>query len=438
MKPKSKLQLDVITKSKKLHRVDKLILPWAIKDCLIHRGFATKNRVLCMDCGGRFSSEIVKNNKARCPHCHVKLEIEQSLSRTFEQKIYVGYAQIIGGYQVVRYFEIHSISKQNQKAANYCYEILQHWIREDGKTETVARVHTLNGYCDSWSCSDMEIRKDYSYQGYYHAGSKYDVYTEKFHPKSEFKPVFEKIGINKRLSGLTVIEAKRIIPENPQAETLLKAGQYNLLSLTTQSANTSKIRRYWATIKICLRNNYIIKDASMWFDYIELLEYFGKDIHNSFYVCPTDFKQAHDHLVDKKRKMQLREKIEKQRERLESDQKIYAKQKKNFFGILFTDGKLIVKTIDTVEEIMKEGDELHHCVYTNQYHKKPDSLIMSARIDNKPVETIEVSLKTLQIVQCRGLHNKSSEYHDKIINLVQKNIGVIQEKKVKKHQKLAV
>ena len=435
MKPKSKLQFDVISKSQELNRINHLILPWASKYCLRHVGFATKNRVICMDCGGRFTSEIVKNEKAKCPHCKTKLEIEKSQFRTHKQEIYVGYAQIVGVYQVVRYFEVFSNHKESQKAETYCFEILQHWVRQDGKTETVARIHTLNGYCDSWSGSTMEIRKDY---GNHYGGNKYDVYTDNFHPKSEFKSEFEKIGIDKNLAGLTFIEAKKIIPENPQAETLLKASQYGLLSFTTQSANTGRISRNWASIKICLRNNYIVKDASMWFDYIELLQYFQKDLHNAHYVCPKDLKQAHDQLVERKRKIQLREKLEKQREKLEKDQVKYAKQKKNFFGILLTDGNLMIKTLESVEEVMKEGDELRHCVYASEYYKKADSLLMSARVDNKLVETIEISLKTMELVQSRGLQNKESKYHDQIINLVRRNINVIQKIKTQKPEKIAV
>lgn len=413
------------------------MLKYAIDYWLIHRGYATKNRVACMECGEKFSTDLVKNDKAICPHCKTKLSIEQSRSTTFQQKMYAAYAQIVDNFQVVRYFEISSASRSGGKAFYHCYEILQHWIREDGKSETVARLHTLNNYCDSWSGSAMEIRKDYG--SYYYAGDKYDVYTDNFHPKSEFRPEYEKYGINKNLAGLTFMEAKRIIPDNPQAETLLKAGQYELLSLTTQSANCSKIRRFWPSIKICLRNNYIVKDASMWFDYIEMLQYFNLDLRNAHYVCPKDLKSEHDKMMDRKRKVQLREKLEKQREKLEADQIKYAKQKAKFFDIRLTDGKILIKTIETVEELMKEGDALHHCVYTAEYHKRPESLIMSARIDNKPIETIEVSLKTLDIVQSRGLMNQPSDYHDQIISLVKRNIDVIAQKKSSKRtQKIAV
>ncbi|MCH5243060.1 MAG: PcfJ domain-containing protein, partial [Muribaculaceae bacterium] len=52
-------------------------------------------------------------------------------------------------------------------------------------------------------------------------------------------------------------------------------------------------------------------------------------------------------------------------------------------------------------------------------------LILSAEIDNKPVETIEVSLETMQIVQCRGRHNQNTEYHERILNLMRDNMHQI-------------
>ena len=45
---------------------------------------------------------------------------------------------------------------------------------------------------------------------------------------------------------------------------------------------------------------------------------------------------------------------------------------------------------------------MHHCVFTNEYYLKADSLILSATIDGKRIETIEVSLKRMEVVQSRG------------------------------------
>ena len=69
-----------------------------------------------------------------------------------------------------------------------------------------------------------------------------------------------------------------------------------------------------------------------------------------------------------------------------------------------------------------------HCVYTNKYYARNDCLILSARIGEKRIETIELSLKTLEVVQSRGACNNNTEYHERIIGLVRKNIGLIKQK----------
>ena len=102
--------------------------------------------------------------------------------------------------------------------------------------------------------------------------------------------------------------------------------------------------------------------------------------------------------------------------------------KSPFFGITFTDGVIQVKVLESVQEYLEEGKALHHCVFTNEYYLKKQSLILSARIDGKRIETIEVSLETMKVIQCRGLQNKNTEYHDRIIDLVNRNIRQIQSR----------
>ncbi|MNY31215.1 hypothetical protein D3C86_1653680 [compost metagenome] len=71
---------------------------------------------------------------------------------------------------------------------------------------------------------------------------------------------------------------------------------------------------------------------------------------------------------------------------------------------------------------MEVGDNLKHCVFTNEYFKKIDSLLFSAKIDDKVVETIEVSLSKMEIAQCRGMKNNKSPHHTIIIELMKKNL----------------
>ena len=110
------------------------------------------------------------------------------------------------------------------------------------------------------------------------------------------------------------------------------------------------------------------------------------------------------------------------------DEAVYRKQKGKFFGIAFTDGTIQVRVLESVLEFLEEGTTMHHCVHTNKYYLKPESLILSARIGDKRIETVEVNLKTLSVVQSRGVCNQNTEYHERIIGLVKKNINLIRRK----------
>jgi hypothetical protein len=46
-------------------------------------------------------------------------------------------------------------------------------------------------------------------------------------------------------------------------------------------------------------------------------------------------------------------------------------------------------------------------------------------VNGVSVETIEVSLSSLEIVQSRGHYNQHSEYHDQIMQLMQSNMGEV-------------
>ena len=183
---------------------------------------------------------------------------------------------------------------------------------------------------------------------------------------------------------------------------------------------------YWASVKICIRNGYTISDGSVWRDTIDLLRHFGKDTNSPKYVCPADLKAEHDKLVAKRNLQRERERTEQQRQKAIEDEKNYLKAKGIFFGLVFSDSLICIKVIESVEEMVEEGRIMHHCV--GGYHNKANSLILSATIDGKRIETIEVSLKTLKVVQSRGVCNSNTEYHDRIIRLVEDNAGLIRQR----------
>lgn len=432
MKPRTKLHHRVVELANGLFPISNQQREWAYKECLEHRGYATKNRVLCLDCGDTFSPQLVSRKKAVCPHCGTKLQIKESRCTTDTQTNFFAITEIVDEFQVVRNFELNAYYKKGCKVRYHLHEILQYWIQPDLRFTMFGLQHTISGYCDSWG-GKMEIRVENKRSW---NGAKYDVYARKYHPNSVFKPEYKKLGITHYLKGLTFIEAIRLIPRNPKLETLLKAKQYELLKM----GNSYRLNTYWATFKICIRNKYYPKDYTIYMDYLYLLQYFNRDLRNAKYVCPKDLKKVHDHLVAKKRIIQKKREIEEQKRRAEIDNEFYTKEKAKYFDLKFTNGPLVIIPLKSVQEFIEEGDKLKHCVFTNKYYNIVNSLILSARIENEPIETIEIDLKTLKITQSRGLQNNPTDHHDNILKLVKKNLPKIAEivkpKKRKKSKQL--
>jgi hypothetical protein len=163
----------------------------------------------------------------------------------------------------------------------------------------------------------------------------------------------------------------------------------------------------------------------MWVDYIGFLRWFEKDLHNPKFICPTDLKQAHNVLMVKKNIIQA------ERQRLADIQKAidneneYAKTKGKFFKLSFAKGDIAIQPLKSIAEFITEGAVLNHCVYTSSYYAKKDSLLLSAKINNEQVETIEVSIPNMKVIQARGMDNKPSKYHKDIVQLVNSNIRKI-------------
>lgn len=459
MKPRTKLQFEVLKAANNLPYVKKELLEWAKISCLKHLGYATKNRVICLDCGQKFPTSLVSRKRAICPHCATKLTIVETRDRTLKQDVYVAIAQTYNDFQVIRNYELISHHKADNETSYSFFEVLQHWILPNGKREVIARNHTTNWYCDSWN-GDLEIRNKSDER-------KYDLYPSAFHPKSEFKPEYAKIGINHNLQGATALEAIKHIPTDPYAETLLKAKQYSLLSL--RMTNRWDVENKWSSIKICMRNKYIVKDAKIWIDYLDLLKYFKKDLLNAHFVCPTNLKKQHDIYVKRKRvamdveqmkrdyisilryfgeeigkgfiypknlKKQYQilvekhkiDKLEKRKIELSELDFKYKEFIKQFIDLEFADKDIKIIPLASIDEFKAEAEALHHCVYSNEYFKKKDCLILSARIGDERIETIEINLKSNKLEQCRGTHNQNSKYHDRIVSLVNRNIKHIKKR----------
>lgn len=335
--------------------------------------------------------------------------------RKFDDSYYMTIIDRHKGYQILRTILLSYTSKIGEETKFSYSEVMQRWIASDGKHCTFARLRLTMGtsYIDSWIFyTPLELRNENTNNKFYiniydKIGSMDEIY-----PRQKLIPELKRTGYKKVLYGQNPLDLFRTLLSDSRAETLIKAGYTKLLERIMNSG-WKNIDSYWQSIKIAIRNKYKIEDAILWCDYIDMLRLFGKDLHNTKYVCPTDLKAEHDRYVIKRAKADAQAEIEKQLAKEDS----FREQKGKSFGLAFSDGTISIRVLESIADIILEGKMIHHCV--GGYYSKADSLILSACIDGKRIETIEVSISQLKVIQSRGVCNKNTKHHDRIIQLVE-------------------
>lgn len=440
MKPRTKLQKKVTELSTRLGEIPSSPENWAKEHLFAHTAYKCKDELWCSECGKIWIntdnselSTILVGDKTECPYCHHKLDVTVSRKSQNKEEIYMDMLQVVGGFQVIRHILCCKYSYKEGFRGNltsnphyFFSETVQEWIDVNGKRTIMAKPMNMGG--NGWLyCSPLSIKEEYG-SGYYKYGDIYSIYGW-LYPKVELIPELRKRGIGRKFPDVNPSKLIRsLLIGNNDAELCLKTKQMAMLKHMAKEGYYQL--RYKPSFNICNRNHYIIKDASMWNDYVALLLYFKKDVRNAKYVCPTNLKRAHDLYVAKKKRDDEKARKARDMQRLLELKKYaedYIKEKSKFFDLKLSDGKIVVIPLKSLEEFQQEGEIMHHCVFSNEYFKEKDSLILSAQIGKKHIETVEVNLKTFSIVQSRGVCNKNTEYHDSIVKLVNDNMNLIQK-----------
>ena len=432
MIPKTRVQKEIVELSSQLPQLTAKQEEWAKKNATAHIGFfnSTHNRIWCTECGR--SSHLVPNvdlskedlldpgKEYICPHCGARLDVSKSRKIKYENKEYVTYITTKSGYQVLRHFMLCQYSRMGRETYSLFSEVVQEWISPKGEIHFIARPRSYNPYYyDSWIFTkEMELR-DISFR---YGSDPYTVFANYIYPYMNIIPELKRNGFKTSFHKVTPSRLfVALLKPNSNTEWLLKAKQYQMMEYSVYYGIC-----YRDSVKICIRNNYQIKDVVLWKDYMECLEYFGKDIHNAHYVCPRNLKKSHDAWMKKKAKAEKKRREEEKRKDAAKWEKEYAKQKGKYLGIAFGCNGINVSVLPSVAAFVEEAEHMHHCVYANGYYKKPESLILSAKDDKgKRLETIEVNLKTFTIAQCYGACNNFTPQHEQIKELVNKNMNLI-------------
>lgn len=433
MIPKTIIEKQLTALSASLAPIRPEIFTWAEQNIFLKWGVLSRSRFYCLECAHVWkpSCQSTCAKFTTCPACAGKLKMMPYNQVHFKETEYFAVVERCAEFQVVRLVIAHKHMKKSFAPTYFHKEVMQHWINPKGEVRTFAlSTNVFSSTLDAWKFySTLEIKpKDFI------RNAKYYINPYRVYPQMKVLPILKRNGFKSSVYDIAPHLLFASLLSDPIAETLLKSRQLNLLQYYLV-ASRQDIRRNWQAVKTVIRNNYKIADVQIWEDYLDLLRYFKKDLSNALYACPGNLHEAHDHLVKKKRELLRKKKLHDLRLEIEKAQKRYASDKKRFFGLLFKENELSISVIENVRDFMQEGDDLRHCVFTNEYYGRKDSLILSAKMGEKSVETIEISLSRMEILQCRGMKNKPSKHHKKILSLLSENLYQIRERMKKRKAK---
>lgn len=416
MKPHTAFQCRVTEASSRLKPLSEAQEKWAQRKIATHFSFRTQGHInVCSECGAKFDNDS-KGKSVICPECRARLEIHETRKRIYSEKQVFSTLDTVDGLQVQRIYIQHSNYHRGRKAEHKAVEIIRRWYDGNGNRAVEARRRSMGYYVDIFLYSTtIELKKDcYVYRtlanSYVAIGAK-------------ILPYFRKRGVKGRLPNVSPDKLFNGLVTDPRIETVLKSG--NIKDLAYFLDHMDELGKLWDSYKIARRNGYRISDISLWADLVKALEYCGRDIHNAHYVCPDNLKEAHDYWTERRSQIIGKERNRKALEKAMQNEADFIRLKSKFFDLTISDGTIEIIVLDSIEAFKEEGDTMHHCVFSGSYYNRPDSLVMSARIEGKRIETIEFSLTDMKILQSRAVCNGTSEYHDRIINLLNSNLHQI-------------
>lgn len=460
-KPHSKLQQQCLALADTLPPLTEAQKKWARskKPALgyyVARGRKGKDSCIwCQECGQMdtvglpplaVAVKIQETNSHVCSCCGRKLEVSSLLTgwnhqHDAERNFCFCIVTTCEGMQVARVFDWYQINSMGNDTVNHVFEAFQIWFEPSkGKQVIITKDYTRSFYHFRWHMhSGWKVKQQRSSctYGYYAYESVHSIENMFVYPRAKILPVLRRNGWTNKMLKLRTspVDLWRGLLTDPALEGLAKTGQYDIIDYWFGTGGANKDKSRWLPIvKVCNRHHYIVKDASMWFDYLDLLEYFHKDTRSPHYVCPENLKHEHDRLMNKKTLLEKAKELKRQMEQAERYEEQYKKYRGMYFGIRFDNADIVVTVIGSVKEMAEEGTMMHHCVFANGYydHKKhPDSLILSAKDkEGHRLETVEVNTRSWKVLQSRALQNGKTKYHDQIVQLVEQNIGLFKKKKL--------
>jgi len=404
----------------KIKPIGKRMSKWA-ESIFQNYAFRYKSGLInCLKCGhswktGLKQAWLDETSGDNCPSCKSQLKIKSTNNRVAEDYEYFTYVTTIKEYQLIRVFKIHADYRTKHPAKYSVSECFRIFINDKGKREVVSSGRT-GAYYDTqhWGFIGLGCIK--------HHNQIDNRYSEQgaIYPKWNLQDYVIKKGFNAYSYENSIYTVSKFISSlltESKTETLVK--EFWTEAIDASIRDIEKIKKYWHVFKICIRKNYRPDNLQNYFDMLNALDYFEKDTHNAYYVCPKYFKNSHDYWIDKKRK-HIDKKLKEERLQiyLENSNQYHLKMIK-FKDLEFNFGKLKIIPFLELQEVKEAGEKMHHCIFkTESYWFNENNLLLGSYYNGKLVETTAYYLDEQRVYHSYGLQNKKSKHHAKIIKII--------------------
>lgn len=407
---------------------------YAKRHCFDDEILESRGRCVCSSCHNTWRTDDVEADKMVCPHCGKVLSVTHHKQKV-NRYAYYSVLTTKNNLQAVAWYLIkRTISKQGD---DYLFShVGTEWVKPNGVRFSVELPRfTMCCRKDQWCMgAKMELRRNSVFAAYLVANATYYGRVLPIMKRNGWKP-------NHKFGGYDT-EILRNLASNKDFESWFKIGHYGVCRDWMQRefnhsfhyADKPKMTDEELTmIKLANRKHVKFDTRDKWIDHMDYLKdliYMQQDIHNPKILFPDDFQAAHQYWHERANKKRQREEAIRQRERdyedmrrkAENDEKKkawIAVYTKNFGDMLINNGEYTIKPLISMDEFEAEAAHMHHCIV--RYYGKLDTLLLSIEHNGKKCETAEICLTgSGNIIQCRGVNNQSSDFHDEIISMLKR------------------
>ncbi len=188
----------------------------------------------------------------------------------------------------------------------------------------------------------------------------------------------------------------------------------NYLSVQAEKIKKNQDQRNYMHLERDTKLSIAYRD---WMDYIGFCKELRYDLKNEFILYPKNLKQEHDRAAKLVQAKRDKEEARRQR-KMKNKIKVMAKELTEKYGMEYKG--LVVRAPQNADELIKEGQILHHCVgtYIKQIAEGITVVLFIRKVEtlDEPYCTMEV--KDGKIVQCRGKNN--TDMTDKLKSFLNK------------------